>query len=136
MKTHMRNYLHNPHKPYDTQPTPTPTAEHRTPILKAVLTQIAGRSKEGADPVTLAIMEDTRKRVEKGKRLYGEELHTHNNRNATRDLYEELLDALLYARQVQLEAGEDIPNVSRIEDYLLRSVYILAETKLGRDGLL
>jgi hypothetical protein len=52
------------------------------------------------------IMRDLSARSREGVRKYGTRLKSHNGRDARLDLYQELLDAFMYATQEMLE-GED-----------------------------
>lgn len=54
-------------------------------------------------PITQMVIEDLRKREQKGIASYGDMLHTNNGRDAMLDLYEELLDACQYIKQVMME---------------------------------
>lgn len=49
------------------------------------------------------VIDDIRARREVGISRYGTALQPHNGRDAFRDLYEELLDAVMYVRQVMAE---------------------------------
>ena len=49
---------------------------------------------------------DIEARIESGRQKYGERLTSHNGRNAPMDLYQELLDAVVYARQCIFETTE------------------------------
>lgn len=49
------------------------------------------------------VMQDLEKRKQKGIETYGQALMTQNGRDAEQDLYEELLDAVVYLKQVMLE---------------------------------
>lgn len=51
------------------------------------------------------VIQKLRDREWKGLQTYGESLTTNNNRNAIKDLEEELLDALAYAEQAELEGS-------------------------------
>lgn len=65
--------------------------------------------KPGGESVTDAVISDLHARREMGREKYGDELRTNNGHAAGRDLYEELIDAVLYAKQVKMEsdaAGE------------------------------
>lgn len=53
--------------------------------------------------VTAAVIADIKLREAKGIAKYGTSLYTYNNRNALQDLYEELLDACQYLKQLLLE---------------------------------
>lgn len=50
--------------------------------------------------ITDLVIHDLVVRREAGKIKYGDELRTHNGRKALIDLYQELLDACLYCRQM------------------------------------
>lgn len=52
------------------------------------------------------IVGDIEARVSMGARKYGERLTTHNGRDAALDAYQEVLDAILYTGQKQLESGD------------------------------
>lgn len=59
----------------------------------------------GADaPARLRL--DIEARIESGRKKYGERLTSHNGRDAKLDLYQELLDAVVYARQGIFESTE------------------------------
>jgi len=58
----------------------------------------------GQQKVTELVIEDLKQRSETGRQKYGTYLQTHNGRNALADLYQELLDAVQYAKQHLLEA--------------------------------
>jgi hypothetical protein len=53
------------------------------------------------------VMDDLAARREVGIARYGTALQAHNGRDALRDLYEELLDAACYIRQVIAERDSD-----------------------------
>lgn len=53
----------------------------------------------GSRDIQSLVIEDIQRRREVGIRRYGTPLQAHNGRNALRDLYEELLDGAMYARQ-------------------------------------
>jgi hypothetical protein len=54
----------------------------------------------GGESIHSLVIEDIRARRELGVSRYGIPLQAHNGRDALRDLYEELLDACAYIRQV------------------------------------
>jgi hypothetical protein len=62
-----------------------------------------------ASDVQSMVIEDIRKRMELGRERYGTLLQPHNGRDAMRDLYEELLDAVVYLRQVLFERDNPRP---------------------------
>ena len=49
------------------------------------------------------VISDMKARDEVGRSRYGTPLQPHNGRDALRDVYEELLDAAVYIRQVMYE---------------------------------
>ena len=55
--------------------------------------------------LSTGIVSDLLARKQLGLERYGSLLQAHNGRDALLDLYEELLDALVYARQVREETG-------------------------------
>jgi hypothetical protein len=57
----------------------------------------------GQTVVVDVVLADIRERAETGKRKYGTYLETNNKRSATWDLYQELVDAVMYIRQELLE---------------------------------
>jgi hypothetical protein len=61
------------------------------------------------------VIADIEARREVGIARYGTALQPHNGRDALRDLYEELLDAVMYVRQVMAERSEPIPSVELAE---------------------
>jgi hypothetical protein len=82
--------------------------------MEAHLLDLARRDKEshaipqpaptGNGAVVLdAVLEDFRVRGEMGLKKYGTKLRTFNGRNALVDLYQELQDACLYAKQRLME---------------------------------
>jgi hypothetical protein len=73
-----------------------------------------------------------------GLARYGQPLQAHNGRDAVRDLTEECLDAMAYARQVKVELGEGHPGwiaVERLEEFLRNATalaVILGRATSGR----
>jgi len=57
-------------------------------------------------PVGTQVADDIRLRMEHGKATYGVYLQAFNGRNALQDLYEELLDASCYVKQLLIEQEE------------------------------
>ena len=58
-----------------------------------------GTGKKVIDEVVL----DLKSRSDMGEKKYGTPLRTFNGRNAMMDLYQELLDSVMYAKQVLME---------------------------------
>lgn len=57
----------------------------------------------GREVVLFHVINDLKRRAEKGKAQYGTYLETHNGRDGLLDLYEELLDAAMYTKQLMME---------------------------------
>lgn len=68
---------------------------------------IAEAERDGATEPETQLVEDMKARDRLGRERYGTPLQPHNGRDALRDLYEEVLDAIAYATQVRLEADHD-----------------------------
>lgn len=51
-------------------------------------------------PIIELVQADLEERAKKGEKAYGERLKAHNGRDAMVDLYQELLDAVCYLRQL------------------------------------
>lgn len=70
-------------------------------------------------PVFPAVIADLKEREQTGIKTYGQSLHTKNGRDALKDLYQELLDAVVYLKQKLMEGPEDfadyIPAIDPIE---------------------
>ena len=64
----------------------------------------------------LLVADDLEQRAVVGLQRYGTKLQPHNGRDALRDLYEELLDAMAYTRQAQIEATDADADGSVIAD--------------------
>lgn len=64
-------------------------------------------------PIVDLVLEDLKARKQLGLERYGTFLQAFNNRNAMQDLYEELLDACVYIRQV-LEENKTF-DIDRVE---------------------
>lgn len=62
----------------------------------------------GGDVVGDLVLEDLRERMEFGRSRYGTYLRTNNGRDALKDLYEELIDATLYVRQLIAERDSEL----------------------------
>jgi hypothetical protein len=74
-----------------------PSVEQPRPTPRDNVTDIQG-----------LVMADIAARREVGIQRYGTPLQPHNGRDALRDLYDELLDAACYARQLIEERDHDI----------------------------
>jgi hypothetical protein len=84
---------------------------------------------------------DLAARKELGLQRYGSLLQAHNDRDALRDLYEELLDASAYARQKIAESLDDghlLPALNGVYESLLRHLLsvrsLIAAAEAERDG--
>lgn len=60
-----------------------------------------------SDVVLFGVLHDLTDRAAIGKRRYGTLLSTNNGRSAMLDLYEELLDACMYIKQLLMETEEN-----------------------------
>lgn len=61
----------------------------------------------GKIAVAELVLKDIEERIADGEKKYGTKLQTHNGRNALKDLYQELIDAVMYIRQ-EIEERNDI----------------------------
>jgi len=82
------------------QPAPI-TNELSVPVLPCVLARLADRNDA-------LLVDDLQARAKLGLQRYGTLLMTHNGRDALADLYQELLDALMYLTQYEVECDEPI----------------------------
>jgi hypothetical protein len=78
--------------------------------------------------VTPLVIEDLLARTRKGVATYGKPLQSFNGRVAERDMYEELLDAVQYAKQNLLEAEGRRVAIDHLLEVANR---VIADTKLG-----
>ncbi len=78
-------------------------------VLDAVLTQLANMSSNGSLIAAGAqpLREDLIARADIGLKKYGTRLRVKNGRRAIVDLYQELLDALMYSMQARLEGDRE-----------------------------
>lgn len=79
-------------------------------------------------PILPLVIADLQRRGEQGKKKYGTVLRANNGRDALRDLYEELQDATLYARQ-ELEQRAEVAAKARAA--ALEEVVEVLEDLLG-----
>ena len=99
---------------------PTPTTGTDVCVQDVVIADlIAGDYVDGevithATKMAVAADIEARKRV--GVQRYGTTLRTFNGRDPSLDKYQELLDALLYARQDMLERQELLRVVEQVRD--------------------
>lgn len=71
--------------------------------------------RPGVPDVQSAVIRDIVERREVGIKRYGTPLQPHNGRDALRDLYEELLDGAMYARQLMLERDSWVDSRAELE---------------------
>jgi len=83
-----------------TQPPPI-TTTHSEPVLPYLAFALLDSGRG-------ALLDDLKAREQVGIATYGVSLMTHNGRNCLADLYDELLDALMYSAQYELETGESL----------------------------
>ena len=83
---------------FASEPQPAPTRDERSSaaVLPEVLAAIHPESK---------VRDDLKARAAEGERTYGTPLFTHNGRDALADAYQEILDAMQYLKQAQMEAA-------------------------------
>lgn len=75
------------------------------------------------EPVEPKLIQWIRERTKVGVKKYGQPLHTFNGRNSVRDVKEELLDALQYVQQWEMERTAVSKLLNEIYDYLLVTIY-------------
>lgn len=90
------------------------------------------------DTYNNAIIADLERRGKMGSAKYGTPLQTHNGRNALLDLYEEMLDAYMYAVQyvVESEGDDSMDNIAVTVLNCLQSVANKIVSSKGLTGLL
>lgn len=71
--------------------------------------------RNGERDVQSQVIEDIVARREVGIARYGVALQPHNGRDALRDLYEELIDGAMYAKQLMLERGTLLNRIAELE---------------------
>lgn len=104
------------------QPAPTSSTESQ-PVLPWLMELLLTNGRR-------VLGRDLSDRAELGKSRYGTYLMTHNGRKPMADLYQELLDALMYLAQYQLESGEDMA-----EQFVeLKLLAMWVKGKLMEDG--
>lgn len=59
--------------------------------------------KPGKQVVLHEVLKDFTDRAEAGKLKYGTYLETHNGRDALMDMYQEMIDMVMYAKQALME---------------------------------
>lgn len=90
--------------------TPQPRPQGTGPaVLQSVLDDV--RLYFASDPLREQLETDLAARIAQGLTTYGEPLRAYNGRDAAVDAYQELLDAVLYLRQWQLEHPEEWTNL-------------------------
>ena len=125
---------------------PAPVANDRTASWPLVIEQIEEDSAkalpEGSPSLKLIgrVVADMRARHELGIARYGRALQPFNGRDALVDLYQELLDALVYSQTVYSEEAERTPpalpadTLEGVAASLLELVMIVREGIAVRDG--
>ena len=69
-------------------------------------TAVMPKPKGAGDDITLLVGRDLEARAKLGEQKYGERLKANNGRDGLIDLYQELLDASVYIKQVLVEEGK------------------------------
>lgn len=87
----------------------TPPTGSGEVVLTAVLNRLANMSSVSAIPFVASqlLKEDLNARSEMGREKYGTVLRTKNGRRAIVDMYQELMDAIMYAQQARLEGDKE-----------------------------
>jgi hypothetical protein len=85
-------------------PEPPPTGDGAV-VLDALLKKIdeCGMGHAHLFPLQARVRADLVARAEFGLKKYGTRLRTNNGRNAITDLYQEVLDAIMYSMQARME---------------------------------
>lgn len=111
------------------------TSQPVTPEVLALIRRRGRASFEKADDIA-ALCADIEERSRIGIEHYGTELMTFNGRDAVRDLYEELLDALVYLKQAQMEGDPAFWGGGGLETLLMTALFSVQETRkrMVRDG--
>lgn len=116
--------VHHPAQTTGEQPAPTTSAQSRAVLPCALIT--CAQTHYG---VARSLCDALAARADLGIARYGTPLQTHNGRDAIRDLREELLDAIMYATQAQLEGRITEDQAQEIIDGLARAYQIAKEAK-------
>ena len=106
------------------QPRPTTSAQSRAVLPSALIT-----CAQTHYSIARRLCDALTARADLGVARYGTPLLTHNGRDAIRDLREELLDAIMYATQAQLEGRLTEDQAQEIIDGLARAYQITQEAK-------
>lgn len=87
----------------------TPPTGRGEVVLTAVLQRLANMASVSAIPFVASqlLKEDLTSRAEAGREKYGTFLRTKNGRRAIVDMYQELMDSLMYAQQARLEGDKE-----------------------------
>lgn len=113
--SHLRN------RPGD-QPLPTPA--NGPGMHDLVIADL----REQAGTIWPSIIREMEARRDVGLQRYGQPLQAGNGRDALRDLIEECLDGLVYARQVRVEATEaHITHVAELIEKSLRQAAVFTQ---------
>jgi len=84
---------------------PPPKPNDNTPSWEVVIDRMKSKTAypDIPDNVREEIIKDMKGRDEKGQKAYGTRLQAFNTRNALLDMYEELLDAVVYCETAIIE---------------------------------
>lgn len=84
-----------------------------------------------AQDIQSQVITDIEARRKVGISRYGTALQPHNGRDSLRDLYEELLDATMYVKQVMVERDQPIPSlvVAELRAEIQRKDDLIAELR-------
>lgn len=98
------------------------------------------KQRPGDQPLPLAndatdiqtqVIADIAERRQVGISRYGTALQPHNGRDSLRDLYEELLDGVMYVKQVMVERDQPLPSqiLAELRSELQRKDDLIAELR-------
>jgi len=91
--------------------------------------------KGSGNDIAKLIQKDIESRAEVGKNKYGERLKANNGRDALVDLYQELLDACMYLRQIMEEENTTIVESKEIILESFTKNDLKEAFNAGRDGV-
>lgn len=101
-------------------PEPPPVANDQEALWPKVQDDFRRALRHFPAHQTERVLADMRERDAQGRAKYSVALQPHNGRDAVVDLYQELLDASVYAKQILEERSSNEPwQVRSLYDYLL-----------------
>lgn len=87
--------------------------------------------KNDSDDIQSQVVADITRRRKVGISRYGTALQPHNGRDALLDLYEELLDGVMYVKQAMVERDQPLPGqiLRDLRDEIQRKDDLIAELR-------